>query len=1480
MERLLLGIDVGSTTAKIALVDGDERLRLAEYRRHFAEQAQCVRGLLELVAQQFPGTQLRVAVCGSGARPIAAQLGVDFVQEVVANSIAIRHLHPEARTAIELGGQDAKVIFFHFDEASQQLIASDMRMNGVCAGGTGAFIDEIAQLLEIPVEEFNAHAARAVRTHQVSGRCGVFAKTDIQPLLNQGIAREELALSTLYAVARQTIGGLAQGTTINAPVVFEGGPLTFNPRLVRAFADLLNLDDDEVIIPEKPEVTVAYGCALAAEELLRDKAAWHTADELLQRMQHRAHDRHAGTADADQPFFATEEERNDFFARQLQPAEIRNIPVGCGRLDVWLGIDSGSTTSKFVFLDDDGTPVYSYYSNNRGRPLKVLGEALIAAREHARACGTQLNILGVGTTGYGEELAAAAFHADHHTVETVAHARAALQYDPNASFVLDIGGQDMKAIFVSDGVITGITLNEACSSGCGAFIETFAKSLGVRVEDIAARAFRAQAPAQLGSRCTVFMRSRVITELKNGKSADDILAGLCRSIIKNVFTKVIRLHNLEALGERIVVQGGTFKNDAILRAMELHTGRTVTRAPYSELMGAIGVALLTMEQHRAEQASSFIGLENLEGLDYQEESGIHCPFCANHCSRTVVHFADGTHYVQGNRCERGEIVGDPNDRAVKLQALAATKRIMSVPNLIEERERMVFRNYPVEPLCENRGITIGIPRALDTWARLPFWRGLFTALGFDVKVSAKSSYEMFESALSTIPSDTVCFPAKLAHGHVLSLANEDVDRIFTPIITRNLPKYDSIDEDFPCAVLHGYGLVLKTNTDAGTTHDRPTFAWKDQRMREKQLARYFGETFGIEARLVRAALAQADACQRAFEESLRSRAAQVIDEVEKAGSFAVVMSMRPYQTDPLVNHFIGKYFVRLGVPIIPADALPGLADIDLCDVMVRVRSNSQATLYKAARAVAANPHLELAHIASFGCGHDAVVCDELESMLEGAGKQVLVLKLDESDVRGPLRIRITSFIETVRQQRDRKQPKTNGYGFRWPTFSKEDARKRTVYVPNLSVGFSRVIGAVVENGGVRTAVLPLADERAIELGKLYLHNDICFPAQINVGEFLRAVETDKPDPDTIALGMHQNCGSCRAGQYAMLARKALDHAGLGDVPIVTSGDELRHLHPGFAIDSRMQLQLIRGFAVMDALEDLRRSTRPYELHKGAADAAWNRSIDALCANVGNGRRAVYEVLSGAVDAFNAIPLNGESQRPTALVLGEILLAVHPSSNYYLESYLEKHGLEVIGTRLSDFFHSGFVVSRAEAQHWFERKPWLRKLVDKVSDDLLVQALAASEEIMSGYARYRPRVSAREIYATASPWIDKIHSAGEGWLILGEILHAAEHGVNSFVVLQPFGCMPNHVFGRGLTRVVKEVHPHVQVLCLDFDPDTSMGNIENRLQMLIMNARELERLHTRSRLSACPRQPWRLAGRYSGMKKGLTEARPGRCELPD
>jgi predicted CoA-substrate-specific enzyme activase len=1441
--QILLGLDVGSTTVKIAAVDARSRQLLhADYRRHHAEQRRCLKELLAEVAHRYPDADLRVAACGSGAKAIADQLGIGFVQEVVANAIAVRALHPEARTAIELGGQDAKVIFFHHDPVTEQLIASDMRMNGVCAGGTGAFIDEIATLLQIPVEEFNGFAERGQRVYQVSGRCGVFAKTDLQPLLNQGVNRADLARSTLHAVVKQTIGGLAQGSTLRAPIVFEGGPLTFNPYLVRAFAEHLDLDEDQIILPERPEVVVAYGCALAVDSILGDGASVTSADRLLAALSAAIPSPSGEGAWPARPLFADDAEREAFLERHALPELPTSLPGERSRLEVVLGIDAGSTTSKLALLDTQGRLVYAFYANNEGQPLEVLRAALLELRDQSRRRGIELIIQGVGTTGYGEQLVAAAFRADHHAVETVAHARAALAYEPRASFVLDIGGQDMKAMFIHDGVITGITLNEACSSGCGAFIETFADSLEVPVASIAERAFQSREPAQLGSRCTVFMRSQVITEQKNRKTPEDTLAGLCRSVVQNVFTKVLRLSDPSSLGNHIVVQGGTFRNDAVLRALESYAQVEVTRAPYPELMGAIGIALLTRE--RLEQqpaATSFIGLEQIEAFAFEEHPGQSCPFCQNRCNRTIVSFVGGGHYVQGNRCERGEIVGDLSDPTIRQRVRAAKKRIDSVPNLVAERERLLFRNTPVAAVAPPRREAIGIPRALETWIRLPFWRGLFRALGFEVVVSSESSYPLYENGLDTIPSDTVCFPAKLAHGHVLDLADRGVERIFMPVLLSTPAERVALEPDYPCSILAGYGAVIRTNiADARSVPiDTPTFVWDDVAMRNAQLADYLHHTFGVAEADALRAIGEADGCQRAFRTTLRQRGAEVIASVRQQKGFAVVMAARPYHGDELVNHGAASYFTRLGIPVIPVDALPDLEQVDLDDIRTMITSNVQASMYAAAAIVAADPHLELTQIVSFGCGHDAVISDELQRIVQAAGKSMLLLKLDESDVKGPLRLRITSFVNTVRERRRLRTEPPPAIGGGAARFGRDDRRERTIYVPNLSPGFSRMMTALFGGAGYRMETLPLADARALELGKRYVHNDICFPAQVNIGEFLRACEERDLPPESIAFGMHQNCRACRAGQYADLARKALDAAGLRDVPIITTGDDPDGRHSIFRLGPGLKLKFVPSLAILDALEDMLRSTRAYERRPGAAQATFDRALGALCAAMPRGVGALFRVLEQAIGAFNRVDVDDRRERPLVLLLGEIMVAVHPTSNYRIERYLEQQGMEVMTTRLSDFFHQGFLKGIEERANYHASPSLLKTMVDRLGDTLFERARQRTERLMANYRRYRPRVSARELYLSASPHLALVHTAGEGWLILGEILHAAARGVHSFVVVQPFGCMPNHVMGRGMIRAVKERYPLVQVLPLDFDPDTSLGNIENRLQMLIMNARELD-----------------------------------------
>ncbi|MDR3001936.1 MAG: acyl-CoA dehydratase activase [Fibromonadaceae bacterium] len=595
-KDLWVGVDVGSTTVKIAVVDPETKELLhSRYERHNAMQAKTVRELLSEAHRLFENKTLIVSFCGSGGLPFAEKTKAFFVQEVVANALAVREMYPETRVAIELGGQDAKVIFFEKDKTTGKLLAGDMRMNGVCAGGTGAFIDQVAELLRIKTEEFEGYASRGEKVYEISGRCGVFAKTDIQPLLNQGVSKEDIALSSFHAIAKQTIGGLAQGMEIKPPVLFEGGPLTFNPSLVGVFQKRLGILNSQVLVPKHSEVLVAWGAALSVGTMYKDKKNEYNKEKSLYALEHFS----AGKENKDEeempPFFKDENEKNEFISRHPLFHGNYPQPQKDSVIKAYLGIDAGSTTTKFVLLNEDEEVIDSFYSGNQGDPLVVLKSALIQLNERYKEAGAKLEILGVGTTGYGELLFYRALRADYHTVETVAHAKAAKKVCPDVSFILDIGGQDMKAISMAGGVVTGIILNEACSSGCGSFIETYARSLGIKTEQIAEMAFRSENPSKLGSRCTVFMNSSIITEQRDGKKPEDIIAGICRSIIDNVFTKVIRLRNLDILGKKIVVQGGTFKNDAVLRAFEQHTGLIPTRPERPGEMGAIGIALLTKE---------------------------------------------------------------------------------------------------------------------------------------------------------------------------------------------------------------------------------------------------------------------------------------------------------------------------------------------------------------------------------------------------------------------------------------------------------------------------------------------------------------------------------------------------------------------------------------------------------------------------------------------------------------------------------------------------------------------------------------------------------------------------------------------------------------------------------------------------------------------------------------------------------------------
>ena len=1434
-ERYLkIGIDVGSTTVKTVVLEPETgEVLLRRYRRHHAEQRKTVMALLEEVQREFPDCRFRAAVCGSGGKGLAEQMGAHYIQEVVANACAVRHLYPQARTAIELGGQDAKIIFFYFDPETQQLTTSDMRMNGSCAGGTGAFIDEIASLLKVPTEDFEALAAAGTTVHSISGRCGVFAKTDIQSILNQGGRREDIALSSFHAIVKQTIGGLAQGLEIKAPIIFEGGPLTYDPTLVRVFMERLDLKEEDVIRPKDADTIVACGTALAMEELFGGEGKVQTIPEMLAALEQEMETpREQKTA---KPFFASQEEQEAWQAAHALPVFAERTYQAGQILPVYIGIDAGSTTSKFVLIDEKEEVIDRFYANNQGDPIRVVKQGLMEMERKYRAMGVTLKVLGLGTTGYGERLLGCAFGADHHTVETVAHAAAASKVQPDVSFILDIGGQDMKAIWIHEGIITDIMLNEACSSGCGSFLENFATSLHIGVEGIAAAAFASQNPAVLGSRCTVFMNSTIITEQRNGKTAQD--AGLCRSIIENVFTKVVRITDKSVLGKKIVAQGGTFRNDAVLCALEQYLGCPVTRAPYPGEMGALGIALLTKRRMEGQGRSAFIGFDRLEDLTYQQENDLICPNCANHCKRTVIRFSSGAAWVTGNRCERGGVIG----------AGEGKKLWNSAPDLFLMREKWLFEPYPYQSLCEKRRITIGIPRSLEFWDSCPFWTTYFRALGFDVKLSHKSSREMFEKGLPFVASDTVCFPAKLSHGHIRDLIDQGVDRIFMPMVMEMPPADKKGESEYVCAVVKGYPLIIRHSENPQrrweVPFDTPMFHWHRESDRRRQIADFMTKTFGIEGTLLEQAYAQAESALMSFRQKLHAEAERILDQVTKEGSFAVALAGRPYHTDPLVSHDLSRSFTRAGIPVLTVDSLPELTDVDLSHTRAAVTNNFHTRMLSGAALAARHPGLEYVQIVSFGCGHDAILSDEIiRIMKEISGKTPLILKLDEGGAANSLNIRVQSFLETVKTRRVEHMAADilelpDAYSAK---FCKGDRKIRTVLVPNVSATFCRLLSAILEKHGLRAVPMPVGGVEQIQLGKRYVHNDTCFPAQMVIGEAISALQSGKYPRDQVAVAMAKYQGDCRLSHYCALLRRAMDAAGFSDVPIVsTDPQDSRDMHPGVRMGNLFNIASLWAVEIMDILEELRRQIRPYEVNKGQTDAVFDASIDRIAEGLRHGTAPAVAAYKKAIDAFCAIPYDRSHPKPRVFVTGEYLVTFHPGSNFHIEEYLEANGMEVILPRMINVFRKDYFAKLYEMDHLKVKYPPAIAIFSRVAEKLFIFSQDVLEKEAKRHPLYEAPTHLPQLAEETESVMNCTFLSGEGWLIPGEIREYAQRGVRSFIILQPFGCLPNHICGRGVMKRIKEEYPGIQILPLDLDPDTSFANVENRLQMLILSEKSRE-----------------------------------------
>lgn len=1441
--ELRIGIDIGSTTVKVVVLEKDTNdILYSKYERHNAHQIETLKGLLAEVQKVFPHAVMRMAVCGSGARPAAEALGVHYIQEVVANAAAIEALYPEARTAVELGGQDAKVIFFYYDEASHQLNTSDMRMNGSCAGGTGAFLDEIAKLLNVPVNEFNALVEEGSHVYEISGRCGVFAKTDIQPLLTQGALRSDIALSTFHAVAKQTIGGLSQGLDLTPPIIFEGGPLTFNPKLVDVFAQRLDLSEKDIILPDHPETIVARGTAIAVDQLFPDDTNDRmTIAEALERLEKKPDV--LMEAQKGRPFFQNEEEKQIFLARHQKELKHVSSIGNPNALRVYIGIDSGSTTSKFVIMDEEENVIDTYYENNNGEALLVIKKGLLSIYRKYQDKGIDLEVLGVGTTGYGEMMTAQALQADYHTVETVAHARGCLKYVPDATFILDIGGQDMKGIWLKDGIITNIVLNEACSSGCGSFLENFASTLNIPVEEVSEAAFRSQNPAVLGSRCTVFMNSTIVNEQRSGKTGDDIMAGLCRSIIENVFTKVIRIANTAELGDKIVVQGGTFRNQAVLKALEDRVGHDVVLAPYPGEMGALGAAIAAKDHierngYANGVSSSFIGFDALAKLTWKREVGVSCSFCSNHCRRTITTFNTGTGFVTGNRCERGAILTEDKNERI-LQAKRIQDSMNRAPDLMRKRTELLFQNKEVTPICDNSSITIGIPRVLEFWDSMPFWTTFFKTLGFRVKLSSMSSRRQYEEGLKYVASDTICFPAKLVHGHINELSKQNVDRIFLPYIM-HMPKENKKENStYVCPVIMGYPMVIRNFQSPEHNHhikfDTPVFHWFSERDRKKQICDYAVKTLGVSARNAETAYQTSIKEMASYKETLREECQNIIQKAEEEDKIVIVLAGRPYHSDPLVNHDIAKLFTKKGIAVVTVDSLPGLEDCDLHKSRAEITNDFHARMLAGAMVAAATPNLEYVQIVSFGCGHDAILSDEITRILAEGGKTPLILKVDESDAAGSLSIRVQSFIETMEMRRQNNKLSASSFAMPSPypvKYTKADKQLKTLLIPNVSQPVSVLLQGLLKKEGIKAVTLPIGGLEEIAVGKKYTHNDICFPCQMVVGELINALEKGDYKKGEVAVGMAKLQCDCRMANYSAILRKGLDNAGFSDVPILTTDpSDTKGMHPGVSmIGIKTIVEAAWVFVMLDILEDLLRKIRPYECNKGETNKVFNDCISRIAEASANGLHQAVNAFRTAIDAFMKIPYDRTVLKPRVLVTGELLVTYHKGTNFHIEEYLENNGMETILPRITYQFRKDFLAGMSEIKD-FKAKiaPYpfaLNKIMAYIQNRL--------EKIAVKHPLYHKAVDPQSLYDEVEDIIPETLTCGEGWLMAGEIVHYAKQDVKSFIILQPFGCLPNHVCGRGVTKRIKEKFPDVQILPLDLDPDTSYANVENRLQMLIMN----------------------------------------------
>ena len=1403
MKKHTLGIDIGSTTVKIAILDENDTLVFSDYERHFANIQETLADLLQKAEDQLGELTLCPVITGSGGLTLANHLEVPFVQEVIAVSTSLQKLAPKTDVAIELGGEDAKIIYFENGNVEQ-------RMNGICAGGTGSFIDQMASLLQTDAPGLNEYAKHYKALYPIAARCGVFAKTDIQPLINDGATKEDLSASIFQAVVNQTISGLACGKPIRGHVAFLGGPLHFLSELKTAFIRTLKLDDEHIIAPDNSHLFAAIGSALNAKQdvtvsLIELKERMRTTIKLdfeVERME---------------PLFATEEDYQAFHDRQ-SAYKVKTGDLSTYKGKCFLGIDAGSTTTKTALVGEDGTLLYSFYSNNNGNPLKTtigsikeIYELLPEDAEIAFSC----------STGYGEALIKAALLLDEGEVETVSHYYAAAFFDPEVDCILDIGGQDMKCIKIRNQTVDSVQLNEACSSGCGSFIETFAKSLNYTVQDFAKAALFAKHPIDLGTRCTVFMNSKVKQAQKEGAEVSDISAGLAYSVIKNALYKVIKVSDASELGKHIVVQGGTFYNDAVLRSFEKIANCQAIRPDIAGIMGAFGAALIARERYQEGEKTSMLSIDQINSLQYTT-SMANCRGCTNNCRLTINKSSGGRKYISGNRCERG---------------LGKEKNKDHIPNLFDYKYKRIFSYEPLSADKASRG-QVGIPRVLNMFENYPFWYTFFTELKYQVVLSPTSTRKIYELGIESIPSESECYPAKLAHGHVTWLIRNGVKFIFYPCIPYERNEFPDAVNHYNCPIVTSYAENIKNNVDElndpSITFRNPFLAFTSEEILTNRLVEEFPD---IPAAEVKAAAHKAWEELAAVHTDIQKKGEETLQYLKETGRRGIVLAGRPYHIDPEIHHGIPDMINSYGIAVFTEDSVAHLGHLER-----PIRVNDQwmyhSRLYSAANFVKTREDLDLIQLNSFGCGLDAVTTDEVYEILDGSDKIYTCLKIDEVNNLGAARIRIRSLIAAIRAKQAQNKKRTiRPASIEKVSFTKQMRKEYTILCPQMSPFHFGILEAAFNASGYNLEVLPNDNKHAVDVGLKYVNNDACYPSLMVVGQIMDALLSGKYDLSKTAVIMSQTGGGCRASNYIAFIRRALKKAGMEQVPVISINLSGLESNPGFKLTLPLIKRIVYGAVFGDILMKCVYRMRPYELEKGIVNRKhkiWEQRAIAFVTGSSVSHGTFKKMCREMVHDFDTIPISDE-KKPRVGIVGEILVKFLPAANNHLADLLEAEGAEPVVPDLIDFICYCFYNQnfKVEKLGFKKSKATIANLGLKAIDWLRKTANEALEQSR----HFTPAADIHDLAKMAAPIVSAGNQTGEGWFLTGEMMELIHGGVPNIVCIQPFGCLPNHIVGKGVIKEVRREHPEANIVAIDYDPGASEVNQLNRIKLMLSTAQK-------------------------------------------